>query len=800
MSYTIKRAAVVGAGIMGAGIAALLANVGVPTTLLDIVPPDARESADPAARNRFAQGGLDKALKAKPASAFFTPRAARLITIGNTEDDLGQLGEADWIVEAIVEEVGAKRDLFARIEQVRKPGAIISSNTSGLPATMLLEGRGDDFRRHFLITHFFNPVRFMKLLELVAGPETDPDLMRFMGTFCTDTLGKGVVYCKDRPSFIGNRIGNYGLAAVSHRMLAEGYKIEEVDAIFGPAMGRPRSAVFRTGDLAGVDTLLHVADSLYENLPDDPQRDLYRLPDFIREMVNRKWLGDKTGQGFYKKTRGAGGESEILVLDPATMEYRQQDSVHFSSLDTVKNIADSNERVRAMISADDRAGKLAWEATADTLLYAATVAAEIADDIVNIDNAMRWGFNWDAGPFETWDALGVATLAKRMVDEGRTLPPLVEQVLATPEQRFYTTSTGAAPIHSYFDFTSQQYKPVPETGPTLNLGPLKAAGKVVKSNRSASLIDLGDGVLGLEFHAKMNAIDDELTAMLIAATQEAKANWRALVVGNEAPDFSVGANLAQVLMAAKMRQWAMIDKGTAALQQANMALKFSEVPTVVAPAGRVLGGGAEIVMHGQHVRAAAETYLGLVEVGAGVIPAGGGCKELLARWQGMVRNEGGPFAPSRHVFEFVAVATVATSAEDARQYGFLKKSDSVTLDRARLLADAKADALRLADAKDRGEWKPPTPATYRLPGVGARLALEQQVDNLRLQGKASEHDAVVAGKLAYVLTGGNCSPLDTLTEQDILDLEREAFVSLCGTPKTQARMEALLKTGKPLRN
>lgn len=795
MSYTIKRAAVVGAGIMGAGIAALLANVGIPVTILDIVPPDAQNSTDRTARNRFAQTGLERALKAKPASAFFTPRAAKLVTIGNTEDDFAQLGEADWIVEAIVEEIGAKRDLFARIEQVRKPGTIISSNTSGLPAAMLLEGRNEEFRRHFLITHFFNPVRFMKLLELVAGPETDPELMRFMGAFCTDTLGKGVVYCKDRPSFIGNRIGNYGFAAVVHRMLAEGYKIEEVDAIFGPAMGRPRSAVFRTGDLAGVDTLLHVADSLYENLPDDPQRDLFRLPDFIREMVNRKWLGDKTGQGFYKKVKGADGESQILVLDPATMEYRQQDSVHFSSLDSVKGNPDANERVRTMITASDRAGKLAWEVTADTLLYAAAVAPEIADDIVNIDNAMRWGFNWEAGPFETWDALGVATLAKRMTDEGRTLPTLIEQVLATPEQRFYTET----PTRSYYDFQSGQYKPVPETGPRLALAPLKKAGKVVKSNRSASLIDLGDGVLGLEFHAKMNAIDDELTAMLAAATQEAAANWRALVVGNEAPDFSVGANLAQVLMAAKMRQWPLIEKAIVALQQANQALKYCAVPTVVAPAGRTLGGGCEIVMHGQHVRAAAETYIGLVEVGAGVIPAGGGCKELLARWQAM-SPEHGPFGPSRHVFEFVAIATVATSAADAKQYGFLKKSDAITLDRERLLADAKADALALAEKKDRGEWQPPTPATYHLPGPGGRLVLEQVVDNLRLQGKASEHDAVVAGKLAYVLTGGNCSPLDTLTEQDILDLEREAFISLCGMPKTQARMEALLKTGKPLRN
>jgi 3-hydroxyacyl-CoA dehydrogenase len=792
MSYEIKRAAVIGAGIMGAGIAALLANVGIPMLLLDIVPPDAKDRKDRAARNRFAQTGLERALKARPASAFYTDRAARLVTIGNTEDDLSKLGEVDWIVEAVFEELDVKRELYDRIEPVRRPGSIITSNTSGLPATMLLEGRGEDFRRHFLVTHFFNPVRFMKLLELVSGPDTDPGLMQFMGAFCSDTLGKGVVYCKDRPNFIGNRIGTYGFMATVHRMLDEGYRVEEVDAILGQPMGRPRSAVFRTADLAGIDTLVHVADNLYENLPDDPQREQFRMPDFIREMVSRKWLGDKTGQGFYKKEKGEGGKSEILAIDPKTLEYRPQESAHFSSIDSVKGNPDAAERVRMVVESTDRAGKLAWELTADTLLYSAAVAQEIANDIVNIDNAMRWGFNWDAGPFETWDALGVAKLAQRMTAEGRILPPLVREVLNNGVGHFYNDG-------SYWDFNTHTYRPMPRTTATVNLAQLTKAGKVVKSNRSASLIDLGDEVLGVEFHAKMNAIDDDLVAMLRTAVEEGEQNWRAIVVGNEAPDFSVGANLAQVLMGARMRQWPLLEKVTNAFQQANLALKYSRVPVVVAPAGRVLGGGAEIVMHGQHVRAAVETYIGLVEVGAGLIPAGGGCKELLARWQTMTREQG-PFPVSRHVFEFVAVATVATSAYDAQNYGFIRKSDAITLDRERLLTDAKADALKLAGAKARGEWQPPTPPTFRLPGAGGRLVLQQVVDGLRLQGKASEHDAVVAGKLAYVLTGGNCSPLDTLTEQYILDLEREAFVSLAGMPTTQERMDYLLKTGKPLRN
>ncbi len=792
MSYEIKRAAVIGAGIMGAGIAALLANVGIPVLLLDIVPPDAKDSKDRAARNRFAQTGLERAIKARPASAFYTDRAARLVTIGNTEDDLAKLGEVDWIVEAVFEELSVKHDLYDRIEPVRRPGSIITSNTSGLPATMLLDGRGEDFRRHFLITHFFNPVRFMKLLELVSGPDTDPELMQFMGAFCSDMLGKGVVYCKDRPNFIGNRIGTYGFMVTTHRMLDEGYRVEEVDAILGQPMGRPRSAAFRTADLAGIDTLVHVADNLYENLPDDPQREQFRMPEFIREMVSRKWLGDKTGQGFYKKDKGADGKSEILAIDPKTLEYRPQESAHFSSIDSVKGNPDPAERVRMMVESTDRAGQLAWELTADTLLYSAAVAEEIAADIVNIDNAMRWGFNWDAGPFETWDSLGVANLAKRMTADGRTLPPLVQEVLDNGVGRFYNDG-------SYWDFNTHSYKPLPQTTATVNLAQLTKAGKVVKSNRSASLIDLGDEVLGVEFHAKMNAIDDDLVAMLRAAVEEGQQNWRAIVVGNEAADFSVGANLAQVLMGARMRQWALLEKVTNAFQQANLALKYSKVPVVVAPVGRVLGGGAEIVMHGQHVRAAVETYIGLVEVGAGLIPAGGGCKELLARWQTMTREQG-PFPISRHVFEFVAVATVATSAYDAQNYGFIRKTDSITLDRERLLADAKTDALKLAGAKARGEWQPPTPPTFHLPGAGGRLALEQVVEGLRLQGKASEHDAVVASKLAYVLTGGEASPLDTLTEQDILDLEREAFVSLASMPKTQERMDYLLKTGKPLRN
>ena len=795
MSYNIQRAAVIGAGIMGAGIAALLANVGIPVTLLDVVPADAKDSTDRAARNRLGQTGLERALKAKPASAFFTPQNAKLVTIGNIEDDLARVSEVDWIVEAVFEQLDVKRDLYARIEPLRRPGSIISSNTSGLPANLLLEGRSEDFRRNFLVTHFFNPVRFLKLLELVPGPDTNPELMVFMGTFGTERLGKGVVYCKDRPNFIGNRIGIFGTMATLKRMLDEGYTIEEVDAIFGPVMGRPKSAIFRTLDLAGIDTSLHVADNLYENLPDDPQRELFRMPQFVREMVARGWTGNKAKQGFYKKVKTEGGKDQYLVIDPATLEYRPQGETKFASLEAAKRLDDPFARIKTVLAGDDRAAKLAWELTADTWLYTAAIANEIANDIVQIDNAMRWGFNFDSGPFETWDALGVAETVERMRQEGRAIPPLVERVLASGGSFYRATPTGT---REYFDFTSGAYKPVPASGPHLTVAERRAAGKVVKENGSASLIDLGDEVLGIEFHTKMNSVDEDLIAMLRTGVEEAQANWRAVVIGSDGPHFSAGANAFGMLLGARMGQWEMVEQAISGLQQAHQLLKFSPVPVVAATVGYALGGGCEIAMHAQHVRAAAETYIGLVEVGLGLIPAGGGCKEMLARWQKGV--EGGPFAPSRHVFEIVATATVAGSAPDAVQYRFLRKTDAVTLDRDRLLSDAKADALALAEKKTRGEWKPPDPATYRLPGPGGRLVLEQQAENLRLTGKVSEHDVVVASQLARVLTGGDHSPLDMLTEQDVLDLEREAFLHLLGTPKTQERLEVFLRTGRPPRN
>ncbi|GHO53923.1 3-hydroxyacyl-CoA dehydrogenase/enoyl-CoA hydratase family protein [Ktedonobacter robiniae] len=793
--YRIRKVGVIGAGVMGAAIAAHLSNVGIPSLLLDIVPPDAKD------RSIVARTGLEKALKARPA-AFYTKRGAQLVTVGNIEDDLQALAEVDWVIEAVVERLDIKHSLYERLEKVLAPHTIISSNTSGLPAHQLIEGRGPEFRRNFLITHFFNPVRYMPLLELVPTPDTDPALLPFMREFGTEVLGKGVVLCKDTPNFIANRVGVYGFLSTIHRALAEGYSVGEVDAILGPSMGRPKSAVFRTADLSGLDTLAHVADNLYQNAPEDPWRETFKLPEIIRQMVAQGKLGEKSGQGFYKRVKQPGGGSEILELDLKTLEYGPKQKVRLASIGTARNYDDPAQRVLAMLNGDDKGGKLARETTADSLIYAATLAVEIADSVVAVDEAMRWGFNFDFGSFEVWDLLLKNPQVLEKTFEGRELPELVQRVREKGQGTFYVETNG---VRQYFDFKDDTYKLVPVPAGSITFTALKASDKVVRDNGSAALIDLGDGVACLEFHTKMNSIDEGIIEMIRYAVEEGPKQFRALVVANDAPDFSAGANLFLVLMGARQGEWDMINNAVNGLQQANQMLKYSSIPVVAAPTGRALGGGCEIIMHCNHTRALAESYMGLVEVGVGVVPAGGGCKELLLRHGADLERQkagktGGPFTPSRKAFETIAMATVSTSAVEAQELRFLRKTDRLSVGRAVLLRDAKADALQLAEAQAAGKWQPAQPQLMILPGSGARLVLEQQVDNLLLTGKVSEHDAVVARHLARVLTGGNCSPLTPLTEQQVLDLEREAFLSLCGMEKTQERMQAILMTGKPLRN
>jgi len=671
---------------------------------------------------------------------------------------------------------------------------------------MLTEGRSEGFRRNFLITHFFNPVRYMRLLEVVPDVDTEPELLHFMQEFATEVLGKGVVLCKDTPNFIANRIGVYGSLSTIYRALNEGYTIGEVDTILGPSMGRPRSAVFRTGDLSGLDTLAHVADNLYENVPGDEQREIFRIPEVVREIIRRGWLGEKSGQGFYKRVKNPTGESTILELNLKTLEYEPQQKVRYPSLGAARNIDDPVQRMLTILAADDRAGKLARETTADSLIYAANHAQEIADSIVAIDEAIRWGFNFEMGSFETWDVLlQHPDILQKVLQDGtgsQALPELVQRVKSKGQGTFYIGSPGN---RQYYDFHTDTYKSLPAPKGAISLSAVKSSNKAIRDNESASLIDLGDGVACLEFHTKMNSIDEGIIEMLRYVAEEGQKQFRAVVLNNDAADFSAGANLMLVLMGAKAGQWKDIEAAINELQQAHQLLKYSPIPIVAAPSGRALGGGCEIIMHANHVRAHAESYIGLVEVGVGLIPAGGGCKELLVRLGAtledqMARKTGGPFTPSRRAFETIAFATVSTSAAEAQELRFLRKSDTITVNRDLLLRDAKADALRLADAREAGTWQPAQAPMLLLPGPGARLVLEQQIENLLLTGKVSEHNAVVGRHLARVVTGGECSPVTPVTEQHVLDLEREAFLSLAGMEKSQDRMQAILMTGKPLRN
>ena len=787
MTVDVRRAGVVGAGVMGAAIAAHLSNVGIPVLLLDVASPGAgRDERDQVARN-----GLERALKASPGT-FYDRGSARLITTGNVDDDLAALRNCDIVVEAIVEQLEPKRELFARLEQVRRPNTVVSSNTSGISVNAMAAGLTDEFRRNFLVTHFFNPVRYMKLLEIVPGRDTDPAVVEAWRRFGTDRLGKGVVLGKDTPNFIANRLGVFGLLMALRRCLEDGYGFDEVDTILGEPMGRPRSAIFRTCDLSGLDVLAHVAQGVFDNAPDDERRDVFVPPPLLTEMVARGWLGEKSGQGFYKRSKRPDGSSEILVLDPNTMEYRPRETYRYDSIGEARNNPEPAARIRAIINSDDRAGRLARPLMLDLLGYSARRVPEIADSPADVDDAMRWGFNWALGPFETWDAVGAAEMAGYLQARGEVVPALVQSVLEGGRGSFYTALGDG---RSVFIPATASYSPL-EPGPAgLTATAVHERGPAILENRGAALLDMGDGVALLEFHSKLNILDEDVMVLMGKALERASGAYRALVVGNDAVDFSAGFNLTLILMAARMRQWAQIERALKLFQDLNMAMKFSSFPVVVAAAGRTLAGGCEVMLHGAKARASAELYCGLVETGVGLIPAGGGCKELLLRSREIVADRG-PFTPVRHAFETIAYATVSTSAAEALKLGYLRDTDGVTLDRARLLHDAKADALALAETA----YAPPAPATLRLPGPGGRLAMEQQVDTLRQSGKISDHDAEIGRRLAHVLTGGNCSPLDDVTEQQILDLEREAFLSLCGTPKTLERIQHTLTTGKPLRN
>jgi len=798
----IKKTAVLGAGVMGSAIAAHLANVGIPSLLLDIVPPEMTEEEkkkgltfqSPEVRNRFAILGKKRVQESRPASLYLKDDA-ELISIGNLEDHLSLISQADWIIEAIIEDLHTKRDLFRKLLPFLKEEAVVSSNTSGISIQKMAEGLPQDFEERFLGTHFFNPPRYMKLLEIIPAKSTSKAVMESIAQIGEKILGKGIVFAKDTPNFIANRIGAFATAITMRTTIEEGYLIEEVDQITGPAMGRPKLATFKLADLVGLDVMAHVSKNLYESLPEGKEREYFEFSPFFQQMIKNQWLGQKTKQGFYKKVKQDGKE-ETLVLDYEKLEYRPQKKVSLPSVEMGKNIEDVRERIKALVASSDRGGTFAWKILKKTLLYSAEKIPEISDDIVNIDRAMRWGYNWELGPFEIWDAIGLKPSLKRMEKEGETVPPLVERLMNKGYSSFYEKKEGRT---FYFDLGAGQYQEIEEKPEIILLPSLKERGKTILSNPGASLIDLGDGVACLEFHSKMNTIGADTIQMMRDSLKVVEERFDGLVIGNQAENFSAGANLMLILFEIQDENWDDLEFSVKAFQDTLMAIKYFEKPVVAAPFGLTLAGGCEICLASAKVQAAAETYMGLVEVGVGLIPAGGGTKEMLLRCtEGIPAGVDADLLPFvRKAFETVAMAKVATSAKEAQQMGYMRYTDKITINRDYLLYDAKRTVLDMI----RDGYRPPRPKkSIKVMGEKGYALLKMGLFYMREGGYISEYDEHVGRKLAYIFSGGDLPDGTEVTEQYLLDLEREAFLSLCGEPKTQARIEHMLKTGRPLRN
>ncbi len=760
---------------MGSRIAAHFANAGFPVDLLDVVIPGKPE------RNAAAIAGIETAAKQKPV-AFYTDSARSLIAPGNFEDHLDRLRECDWIIEAVAENLEIKRGLLGRVAEVRREGAIVSTNTSGIPLASIADGFSIEWRAHFLGTHFFNPPRYLHLVEIIPAAGSASAVVEWVADFCDRHLGKGVAPCKDTPNFIANRIGCF-FGATVHKLTVEGdYTIEEVDALTGPLIGLPRSASFRLVDIIGLDVWVHVLRNLYELAPNDPARDRYHTPDFLAAMLERGWLGEKRGQGFYKRV---GPQKDIHVIDRKTLDYHLPQKARFPSADAVRGVEDLPQRLRTLIAADDRAGRFLWPLFRDLFWYSATMVPEISDRIVEIDRAMRWGFAFSLGPFETWDALGVRETVDRMRAEGSPVPPSVDGMLASGAESFYQPADRVGhPGARYFDLAAGSYADLEPRPGILVLSDIKRARGVVRHNSGASLIDLGDGVLCLEFHSKMNTLGGDALDMLQAALEELGSGREALVIANQGENFSAGANLMTVLLAAQDGEWDELDAGVRRFQQALLALKYAPRPVVAAPFGLTLGGACELALHCSRIQASAETYMGLVETGVGLIPAGGGCKELLLR-----------LGSARDAFDLIAFARTSASAANARELGLLRPVDGITMNSERLVADAKQAALALAPA-----FSPAPRQEIAVEGEAGFAHLMAGVMLAHEAGHITDFDRLIGERLALVLSGGRLSGTQTVSEQYLLDLEREGFLSLLGDARTRDRIQHMLKTGKPLRN
>jgi 3-hydroxyacyl-CoA dehydrogenase len=800
MKRQVRKVAVLGSGVMGSAIAAHFANAGIPSLVLDIVPRDLTDAeraagatlADRAVRNRIASESVTALLKAKPAP-LFTPARLALIEVGNFADDLARLREADWVVEVVKEDLAIKQKILAAAAPHLGPDAVLSSNTSGLSLAAMAAVLPDALKPRFLGTHFFNPPRYMKLLEVIPAAETAPEVVAFVAEFSRTRLGKGIVPAKDTPNFIANRVGVHAVMVTLRVMREMGLTVEEVDALTGPAMGRPKTATFRLADLVGLDTFLHVAANVYEHAPDDESRDLFVPPDFLQKMVEKGLLGRKSGAGFYKKLKGADGKG-VLTLDLDTLDYREGKKASFPELEALKPIEDPVARLKKLVFGKGRAGEAAWRMLAPSLAYSAMRVGEICDDLSAVDRAVRWGFNWTLGPFEIWDALGFRDVTERLRADQYQLPEWVTAHFCTGGESLYRREDGSlqAPTATVGGFA-----PVPVDPRVHDFEILHRSGNVIRHNPGASLLDLGEGVFCLEFHSKMNVIGQDTISMIMTACKEAETQGQALVVANQGENFSAGANLMLLLMEAQEGNWDEIDAIVRQFQAATNRLEQCAVPVVTAPHGLTLGGGCEVTMAGNAIRAAAETYIGLVEVGAGVVPAGGGCMRVYQRNVAVLADGSDVYPALRKTFETIGMAKVATSAAEARDVGFLRPQDTWSMNNDHRIADARDVALAMA----RAGFEPVRPER-QIPVMGsAGVALVESVLFNMEQGRyISEHDRKIGRELGRIISGGDVPGPTTVSEQHLLDLERESFLKLCGERKTLERMHAILTTGKPLRN
>lgn len=801
MNKHIKKVAVIGSGIMGSGIACHFANIGVEVLLLDIVPRElsGKEKAkgltldDKSVRNRIVNDSLTAALKSKPSPIYHQKFAGR-ITTGNLEDDISKVSKVDWIIEVVVERLDIKKIVFENLEKYRTPGTLITSNTSGIPIKFMSEGRSDDFKKHFCGTHFFNPARYLKLFEIIPGPETSDEVLDFLNGYGEQFLGKTSVIAKDTPAFIGNRIGIFSIQSLFHMVKEMGMTVEEVDKLTGPVIGRPKSATFRTVDVVGLDTLVHVANGISENCQDDERHALFALPDFISTMMENKWLGSKSGQGFYKKVKDDKGKSEILTLDLDTMDYRSKKSAKFATLELTKTIDKVVDRFSVLVDGKDKAGEFYRKSFGHLFAYVSHRIPEISDELYKIDDAMKAGFGWEHGPFQIWDAIGIEKGLEFITAEGQEAAPWIQELLTSGQKSFYSIKEGAS---YYYDIPKKSAEKIPGQDAFIILDNIRKSKEVFK-NSGVVIEDLGDGILNVEFQSKMNTIGGDVMAGLNKAIDMAEKDFQGLVVGNQAANFSVGANIGMIFMLAVEQEYDELNMAIKMFQDTVMRLRYSSIPTVAAPHGMTLGGGCEISLHADQVVAAAETYIGLVEFGVGVIPGGGGSKEFTVRAQDTFRKGDVELNVLQEYFLTIGMAKVSTSAYEAYDLGILQHGkDIVVVNKDRQIATAKAHAKLMAEA---GYTQPPKRKDIKVLGKQALGMFLVGTDAMEASHYISEHDKKIANKLAYVMAGGDLSEPTFVSEQYLLDIEREAFLSLCTERKTLERIQHMLKTGKPLRN